>query len=194
MTLYLKVLNEDRSSYHGGQGVWPPEGEWTPEPLDRSGNPGPLVPCGRGWHLIEPKDIVSWIGPALWEAEYEGEIVHDTDKVVVRKARLVRRIEAWNTRTLSLWAADCAEQTLGNFESLFPDDRRPRQAIEAVRGYAAGEIGLDELRSAESAARSARSARSAAWSAAWAAEAAARSAERDWQTSRLLDLIGIKES
>ena len=38
---------------------------------------GKLVPCQRGYHLFEAPKILSWIGPALWEAEYEGEIVHD---------------------------------------------------------------------------------------------------------------------
>ena len=36
-------------------------------------------------------------------------------------------------RTLAVWAANCAERVLHLFEETFPDDRRPRQAIEACR-------------------------------------------------------------
>ncbi|MGW7681229.1 putative immunity protein [Kribbella sp. NPDC054772] len=41
-------------------------------------------------------------------------------------------------RVLGLWTADCAEQVLPLFEAVAPDDRRPRDAIEAVREFGAG--------------------------------------------------------
>ncbi|MDX3007009.1 hypothetical protein PWY87_35435 [Kribbella solani] len=41
-------------------------------------------------------------------------------------------------RELSLWTADCAERALPVFEAVAPDDRRPRDAIEAVREFGAG--------------------------------------------------------
>jgi hypothetical protein len=37
---------------------------------------------------------------------------------------------------LAIWAADCAERVLPYFEEKFPDDNRPRQAIEACRTWA----------------------------------------------------------
>lgn len=42
--------------------------------------------------------------------------------------------------TLALWAADCAEHVLPCFEAQHPHDERPRQAIEAARAWARGEI------------------------------------------------------
>ena len=80
----------------------------------------------------------------------------------------------------------CAEHTLPNFESVYPDDKRPRQAIEAARRYL-----TDKSESARSAARSAwLAAESAAWSAAEsAAESAARSAEKQWQIGQLMELM-----
>jgi hypothetical protein len=39
-------------------------------------------------------------------------------------------------RTLAIWAADCAERVLPYFEERYPEDRRPREAIEAARTWA----------------------------------------------------------
>ncbi|MDD1675485.1 MAG: hypothetical protein LUQ17_02220 [Methanomicrobiales archaeon] len=48
-------------------------------------------------------------------------------------AELVRKT---NHTTLAIWAADCAERALPFFEEKYPDDTRPRKAIEACREWA----------------------------------------------------------
>lgn len=87
------------------------------------------------------------------------------------------------------WSILCASSCLENFESLCPDDKRPRQAIEAADAFALNPSEENKI-AARSAARSAAdaaddaswsarsgAARSAAWPAAWSARsAAARSA------------------
>src|SRR5260370_41926059 len=40
-----------------------------------------------------------------------------------------------------VYAADCAEHVLHLFERVYPNDRRPRAAIEATRAFARGDIG-----------------------------------------------------
>ena len=47
---------------------------------------------------------------------------------------------------LALWAASCAEHVLTLFESVRPDDPRPRQAIEAARAWTRGELNMMETR------------------------------------------------
>ena len=47
---------------------------------------------------------------------------------------------------LALWAATCAEHVLPLFESVQPDDPRPRQAIEAARAWTRGELKMMEAR------------------------------------------------
>lgn len=47
---------------------------------------------------------------------------------------------------LALWAAECAEHVLALFERERPDDRRPREAIEAARSWARGELAMIETR------------------------------------------------
>jgi hypothetical protein len=39
-------------------------------------------------------------------------------------------------KTMAVWAADCAERVLPYFEEKYPEDDRPRKAIEACRTWA----------------------------------------------------------
>lgn len=77
-------------------------------------------------------------------------------------------------RLLALWAADCAEHVLHFFESVQPDDDRPRRAIEMVRAWVRGEIPMMQSRaSGGHAMGAARALRGAAREAAYAAGQAA---------------------
>lgn len=51
-------------------------------------------------------------------------------------------------RLLALWAATCAEHVLPLFESIRPDDQRPREAIEYIRAWVRGEVRMMETRAA----------------------------------------------
>ncbi|MEK6236886.1 MAG: TIGR02996 domain-containing protein, partial [Planctomycetales bacterium] len=86
-----------------------------------------------------------------------------------------------------LFAADCAERVLPLFEAVYPDDDRPRKAIEAARGLgdpqqaadaagATAKRATDEFSSEEESAMRAGLAAWAAWGAAWAAS----DSESDW--------------
>ncbi|MDQ2678745.1 MAG: hypothetical protein M3Y51_08370, partial [Actinomycetota bacterium] len=46
------------------------------------------------------------------------------------------------------WAARCAEHVLGCFEEECPSDRRPRDAITAIRGWTRGEVTMMDARAA----------------------------------------------
>jgi len=59
---------------------------------------------------------------------------------------LVRRSDH---RTLALWAADCAERVLPLFEARFPNDGRPRKAIDDLREFArTGKFSMSAVRTA----------------------------------------------
>ncbi|NBD08935.1 putative immunity protein [Corallococcus silvisoli] len=82
-------------------------------------------------------------------------------------------------RALARWAADCAEHVLPLFERTFPEDHRPRRAIEAARAWERGELVMGEARAAAFAAHAAArdaSAHAAACAAARAAGHAAATA------------------
>ena len=78
-----------------------------------------------------------------------------------------KRLDEQDHRSLVLWAADCAEQVLPYFEEKYPQDDRPRKAIEAGRAWVRGEIKISQARAAAFAAHAA--ARDAADAAAIAA-------------------------
>jgi hypothetical protein len=58
-------------------------------------------------------------------------------------------------RLLASWAADCAEHVLPLFTARYPEDDRPRRAIETARAWARGEASVGEAREAAVAAHSA---------------------------------------
>lgn len=175
------VLGRGRTACHGGPGKWP-LGEW----LEVTAS---FVSRELGLHLYREWDLVYWLGPEIWEVAYEGERVDCDDKVVVRRARLIRKLTTWNERTARLFMCDCAERVLPIYAALYPDDNRPRVANETARRYATGAATEAELKAVRDAACAAEAAtRKAAYAvgldavytvyaAAWAAAYAARAAE-----------------
>jgi hypothetical protein len=51
------------------------------------------------------------------------------------KAAFLELVERTDHKTLAVWAIDCAERVLPYFEKAFPQDRRPRDAIEALQTW-----------------------------------------------------------
>jgi len=134
---------------------------------------GELIPCQRGYHLCRPGGLIEWLGPVIYEAEYRGEMIEkDPGVVVVREARLLRKITTWNDRTARLFACDCADRALKIFEKAYPKDTRPRQAIALAREFTNSGATKEAL--------------AAAWDAAWDA---AGDAERQWQADHLRELL-----
>lgn len=216
MPLALKFTNIDGTPCSWGKGKWSlpngVPGDWMPAIK------GELTPRRRGYHLcrLPPAyDALVWCGPALWIAEYDDQMIEDSDKIVVRRARLIRRVETWTDVTARLLACDFAERVLPLFECARPDDDRPRRAIETARRFVCGKATAEELDAARDAAWDARAAAGAAagaaawaawdaagaagdaaWAAAWAAAwdaawAAAGEAERAWQIARFADALGL---
>jgi hypothetical protein len=146
---------------------------------------GELEPCVNGYHVVTLEQLPDWLGERIFEVEVGKEILPDDDKSVVRTCRLTRECTGWNERTARLFACDCAEHVLSLYEAKYPDDDRPRKAIEVARRYAEGTATREALAAARAAAWAAAGsvwdaaveelavARAAAWDAAWdAAEAA----------------------
>ena len=178
---YFKVLSPSLGAYHGGSGKWT-VGEW------RSVR-GVLEPCAVGLHIVTAAQLPGWLGPVIcpFEPAPDTEIIDADDKLVCRKGRIGEPYANWNERTMRLFACDCAERVLANFEERYPDDKRPREAIAVARRFANGEATREELGAATSSATySAIS--SGAYSAAFSATS---SAERAWQSERLMEILGV---
>jgi hypothetical protein len=185
---------------------WPRLGVWVKVE-------GELSVCQNGIHLCREQDLTNWLNDEIYEAEYRGsERVDTRDKIVVREARLKKKLKTWNAKTARLFACDCAEHVLPIYEAKFPDDKRSREAIAVARRYVQGKATKREFDKAWAAGDAAWAAGDAAWAAgdaarvagdvAWeagdaagdAARDAAWYAERKWQTKRLMEyLYSIKK-
>src|SRR5207237_363719 len=92
--LQCKEVVERVSDYLGDE-LAPDDRAWPPTWIEAE---GPLAPCVRGIHVCRPEDLEHWIHEELWEVEVDGEQTNGLDCLVVRRARLARRIDAWSDR------------------------------------------------------------------------------------------------
>jgi len=157
---YYKIIDENNLSCNGGtfdwseylptkneDGSWAP-GKWTPEQR--------VVMCKSGYHVIDAYHLLDWANAQLYECEVIGASTDkDNNKYACASVRLTRKIEAWNDKTLRLFACWCVRQIWHLL-----DDERTKTAVEVAERYAIGEATIEEMDAARSAARS------AAWSAA----------------------------
>jgi hypothetical protein len=80
-----------------------------------AGGPGawveaPVDPCRSGIHACRIDDLPLWLGRELYEVELDGEIVAGPAKVVASRARLLRRIDAWDDRLRDAYTRMCADR------------------------------------------------------------------------------------
>lgn len=98
-----KALNDGRSPFT----AW----RW---PLPSGGEPGlwvetdgPIGLCRNGVHAASTEQLPHWLGVELWEVELDGQIVHDAAALVASRARLVRKVTAWDDPMRRQYARWC---------------------------------------------------------------------------------------
>lgn len=142
--------------------------------------------CERGFHASKtPLQALSYVpGEILAEVEVRGKSIIEDDKECWSEMRVVKAYN-WEKKDSVALSIFAAEPFLKNFEKLYPDDKRPREAIEAARRVL--EADTLENRSA---------ARSAAWSAAWVLKKQAKkkliNQLDDWFLEHIKTLTEIK--
>jgi len=143
---------------------------------------GGLDMCQSGFHcskgIYQAFNYVQ--GPILAKVEVDGKSIIEDDKEVWEKMRIIKSWR-WTKRDSVLFSIYAASLVLKNFEKKHPNDKRPRQAIQAARRWVNNPT-KKNMSAAESAAWSAWS---AAWSAAWFVDESARSAA--WSVAKKLD-------
>ena len=153
---------------------------------------GKLSMCNNGFHCSgKPLDALGYVaGEILAEVEVSGKSIIQSDKQCWQEMKIIKAY-SWTKKDSVVLAIYSAELVLANYEKEYPNDKRPRKAIQAAKKVLKNDN--EKNRSAAwSAARSARSAaRPAAESAAWSAWSAAWSARSAWsaQNKELLRLI-----
>ena len=149
---------------------------------------GKIVLCENGLHCSKTiYDAFSYVqGSVLAIVETKGKHDDDKNKSAYSDMRIIEAYK-WTKKDSVSLAIFSAELCLKEFEKLYPDDDRPRKAIDAARAVLAHDTAKNRSAAesaaesaarsaAESAARSAESAAESAWSAAESAWSAARSA------------------
>jgi len=128
-------------------------------------------PCKDGW-----EKLLSGLG----KTKADNEPLHLRDILSINGVQdciwAFRCFPSEYDCTWRLMAADFAEQVLHIYEDKYPNDNRPRKAIQAARDYANGLISKEDAHAADSAA-------DAAYAAAFASDAAADAAA-DYDSAR----------
>lgn len=82
------------------------------------------------------------------ESKYKkgNKILFSRDSLCLQD--LIRLIEMQKHRTLVMWAFDCIKEPLSLFEERYPNESRPRKALEICEAWAKGKIKMPEARRA----------------------------------------------
>ncbi len=67
-----------------------------------------LEPCRVGLHVCRPGDLPFWLFEELYAVEVDGPVVEHDSFVLARRARLLRRVDAWAQDSASRFSRDCA--------------------------------------------------------------------------------------
>lgn len=101
--LAYKVLRDGRSDFTG----WP----W---PLPTSEQPGqwvcvsgPIALCVNGVHASNSAQLPQWLGMEIWEIELGGDVLHEEPALVASRARLLRKLDAWDELMRTRFAQAC---------------------------------------------------------------------------------------
>jgi hypothetical protein len=129
-------------------------------PLPRGGGPGAWVVaagegaiCRAAVHGCRVADLPWWLGEELWAAEFEGPVATGRHKISAPRARLVRRVDAWDAACARRFAAACAERAHALAAAVIePEDARlavamsrdaaqvARSGDAAVTAYVAAQV------------------------------------------------------
>jgi hypothetical protein len=102
VVIAYKFLTSDATSPFTGLRWDLPDGgpgAWTEAAVD---------PCRSGIHACRRDDLPLWLGRVLYEVELDGEIVAEPTKLVASRARLLRRIDAWDDALRDEYTRMCA--------------------------------------------------------------------------------------
>lgn len=130
---------------------------------------GDIEICESGFHASKNAiDAIGYVN-CFWLAKVEVKGKHQIqdDKECWEYMRIIKWVK-WTKKDSVAQAIYAAELVLDNYEKNYPNDLRPREAIEAAKKV----LKNDTVKNRSAARSAARSAESAAWSAESAAESA----------------------
>ena len=81
---------------------------------------------------------MNWIDEVHMRLKRKNKILFAKDSEYLQD--LASLFQEQEHRVMALWAFEFAAETIANLEEKYPDERRPREALEAVQAWAAGKI------------------------------------------------------
>ena len=81
---------------------------------------------------------MDWLAEVSEKARRNNQVLFAKDSEYL--ADLADLIRHQNRRTLALWAFELSEESVMRLEDACPAEARPREALEAARAWAAGDI------------------------------------------------------
>lgn len=87
-----------------------------------------------------------WLAEVKAKAKRKNQILFSRDSLLLEE--LSRYIAQANRRALILWALELAEETAQALAQKYPEDFRPREAVEAAASGARGEIKMPTAKGA----------------------------------------------
>ena len=164
MKMRYKFLKEEDGNFKSvsGNQIWK-IGKW----YSISGD---LKICENGFHCSQfIQDAMSWVrGNCLAQVSVQGSSIVDETKECWESMKIVKTWD-WTPEMSVKLGVFAAEQALPIWEKEYPDDNRPRKAIEAAKAYFEDLCGD----AADAAAYAVHAAAYAAYAAAYAVHAAA---------------------
>jgi hypothetical protein len=138
-----KFLRDDGSSvFTGFRWTLPDDapGAWVDAAVD---------PCRSGIHACRPAGLPYWIGRSLYEIELTGDIVEERTKLVASRARLLRRVTAWNDSLRDAYTRMCADRAHELALDASPPLRQWEASIEPAVAEGPALLGFVAARIAE---------------------------------------------
>ncbi|HEY4177113.1 MAG TPA: zf-HC2 domain-containing protein [Kofleriaceae bacterium] len=111
--------------------AWPTHGAWM-------STSAPLVVGRSGVHVCRSEELAHWIHDELWECQVAGEQIEGPDCLVVERARLTKRIDAWSNGGATRFAAACiarARELVGDSVILTDGEEALRHGYPAVAAF-----------------------------------------------------------
>ena len=136
---------------------------------------GKIKPCSNGFHAsLLSIDALSYVKGDVFAIVEASGLIKENDKFASSNMRILKAWK-WTPNDSIALAIYSAELVIKYFEDKYPDDKRPRKAIQAARKYLKNPT-LKNKNAADAAAHAAHAAAHAAHAAAYAAAHAAYAA------------------
>ena len=81
---------------------------------------------------------MDWLDEVRIRLKKRNQVLFTKDTEFLQDLTMLFREQ--NHKTMVLWALDLAAESVAKLEEKYPDENRPREALEAARAWAAGKI------------------------------------------------------